>query len=45
VHHPFIVVLAAVVCAVAAGSRSFVAIAEWVADLPADAATALGLRR
>jgi predicted transposase YbfD/YdcC len=35
----------AAVCAVAAGARSFVAVAEWVADLPADAAAALGVDR
>jgi hypothetical protein len=33
------------VCAVAAGARSFVAVAEWVADLPEDAAAALGTAR
>ena len=31
-------VLTAAVCAVAAGARSFVAVAEWVADLPAEVA-------
>ena len=39
------VVLTAAVCAVAAGARSFVAIAEWVADLPAEVAAALGIDR
>jgi hypothetical protein len=35
--------LAAAVCAVAAGAQSDVAIAEWVADLPDEVAAALGL--
>ncbi len=38
-----VVVLAAAVCAVAAGAQSYVAIAEWVADLPDEVAAALGL--
>jgi hypothetical protein len=37
-------VVSAAVCAVAAGARSFVAVAEWVADLPTDLA-ALGVDR
>jgi predicted transposase YbfD/YdcC len=41
IRHPLLVVLTAVVCAVAAGARSFVAAAEWAADLPAEVATAL----
>ena len=45
VRHRLVVVLTAAVCAVAAGARSFVAVAEWVADLPAEAAVALGYRR
>jgi hypothetical protein len=32
VRHGLVTVLTAAVCAVAAGARSFVAIAEWVAD-------------
>jgi DDE family transposase len=36
-------VLSAAVCAVAAGAQSYVAIAEWVADLPEQVAAALGL--
>jgi hypothetical protein len=36
------VVLTAAVCAVAAGARSFVAVGEWVADLPVEVAAALG---
>jgi len=40
-----VVVLSAAVCAVAAGARSFVAVAEWVADLPAELAVALGTDR
>lgn len=43
VRHHLVVVLSAAVCAVAAGARSFVAIAEWVADLPAEAVGPLGL--
>jgi predicted transposase YbfD/YdcC len=43
VRHPFTPLLAAVTCAMLAGSRSFVAIAEWIADLPAAARTDLGL--
>ena len=43
VRHGLVAVLAAAVCAVAAGARSFVAIAEWVADLPAEVADALGV--
>lgn len=43
VRHPLTVVLTAAVCAVAAGARSFVAAAEWVADLPVEVATALGV--
>jgi predicted transposase YbfD/YdcC len=41
VRHELVVVLTAAVCAVAAGARSFVAVAEWVADLSVDAAAAL----
>ena len=43
IRHPLVVVLTAVVCAVAAGARSFVAAAEWVADLPAEVAAVLGV--
>jgi predicted transposase YbfD/YdcC len=42
VRHGLVVVLTTAVCAVAAGARSFVAIAEWVADLPAVVAEHLG---
>ena len=35
VRHPFAPLLAAVTCAMLAGSRTFAAIAEWIADLPA----------
>jgi hypothetical protein len=45
VRHGLVVVLTAAVCAVAAGARSFVAVAEWVADLPAETAAALGTDR
>ena len=45
VRHGLVVVLTAAICAVAAGARSFVAAAEWVADLPAEVATALGTDR
>ncbi|MGI8799288.1 MAG: ISAs1 family transposase, partial [Pseudonocardia sp.] len=41
--HPLVAVLTAAVCAVAAGARSFVATAEWVADLPAEVAAVLGV--
>lgn len=43
IRHGLVVVLTATVCAVAAGARSFVAVAEWVADLPAAVATTLGV--
>lgn len=36
-------VLTAAICAVVAGSRSYTAIAEWIADLPADVAGVLGI--
>jgi hypothetical protein len=42
VRHGLAVVLTTAVCAVAAGARSFVAIAEWVADLPTAVAEHLG---
>jgi predicted transposase YbfD/YdcC len=42
VRHGLVVVLTTAVCAVAAGARSFVAIAEWVADLPDKVAEHLG---
>jgi predicted transposase YbfD/YdcC len=45
VRHALAVVLGAAVCAVAAGARSFVAAAEWVADAPAEVAAALGTDR
>ena len=45
VRHGLVVVLTAAVCAVAAGARSFVAVAEWVADLPVGTAAALGVDR
>ena len=45
VRHGLVVVLTAAVCAVAAGARSFVAVAEWVADLPADVAATFGTDR
>jgi hypothetical protein len=43
VRHGLVVVLTATVCAVAAGARSFVAVAEWVADLPGEVAGVLGV--
>jgi hypothetical protein len=43
VRHGLVVVLTATVCAVAAGARSFVAVGEWVADLPGEVAAALGV--
>jgi predicted transposase YbfD/YdcC len=45
VRHGLVVVLTAAVCAVAAGARSFVAVAEWVADLPDELAAVLGVDR
>jgi predicted transposase YbfD/YdcC len=45
IRHGLVVVLTAAVCAVAAGARSFVAVAEWVADLPEQAAVVLGTAR
>ncbi|WP_316691160.1 transposase family protein, partial [Pseudonocardia sp. H11422] len=45
VRHGLVVVLSAAVCAVAAGARSFVAVAEWVADLPDELAAVLGVDR
>jgi predicted transposase YbfD/YdcC len=43
VRHRLTVVVTAAVCAVVAGYRSYTAIAEWVADLPDDAAGLLGI--
>jgi predicted transposase YbfD/YdcC len=43
VRHGLVTVLSVAVCAVAAGARSFVAIAEWAADLPVEVAAALGI--
>src|SRR5919112_5403652 len=43
VRHALTVVVTAAVCAVVAGYRSYTAIAEWVADVPAATATALGI--
>jgi predicted transposase YbfD/YdcC len=43
VRHRLVVVVTAAVCAVVAGYRSYTAIGEWVADLPADTATILGI--
>jgi predicted transposase YbfD/YdcC len=45
VRHGLVVVLTVAVCAVAAGARSFVAVAEWVADVPDDIADVLGTAR
>ena len=45
VRHGLVVVLTVAVCAVAAGARSFVAVAEWVADVPDEVATVLGTDR
>jgi len=42
VRYPF-AVLTIVVCAMLSGARSFAAIGEWVADLPADTRAGLGL--
>ncbi|MER6596631.1 ISAs1 family transposase [Micromonospora purpureochromogenes] len=43
VRHRLVVVVTAAVCAVVAGYRSYAAIAEWVADVPAATALALGM--
>ncbi|WP_172894136.1 ISAs1 family transposase [Micromonospora purpureochromogenes] len=43
VRHRLVTVVAAAVCAVVAGYRSYTAIGEWVADLPADTAVLLGI--
>jgi predicted transposase YbfD/YdcC len=43
IRHGLVTLLSVAVCAVAAGARSFVAIAEWAADLPVDVAAALGI--
>ncbi len=43
VRYPFAAILAVAVCAMLAGARSFVAIGEWVADLPEQARAGLGL--
>ncbi len=40
--HRLVVLLTVAVCAVAAGARSFVAVGEWVADLPGSLAEAVG---
>jgi hypothetical protein len=43
IRHQLAVVVTAAVCAVVAGYRSYTAIGEWVADLPADTAAVLGI--
>jgi predicted transposase YbfD/YdcC len=43
VRHQLVTILAVSVCAVTAGARSLVAIAEWAADLPTEVADALAL--
>jgi predicted transposase YbfD/YdcC len=43
VRHRLVTVVAAAVCAVVAGYRSYTAIGEWVADLPAQTAARLGI--
>ena len=43
IRHAAVVVVAAAICAVVAGSRSYAAIGEWVADLPGDTAAVLGI--
>jgi len=45
VRHQLVVVLAIAVCAVLAGARSYVAIAEWAHDLPAMVRNRLGIQR
>jgi DDE_Tnp_1-associated len=41
IRHELVALLSVAVCAVATGARSFVAIAEWAADLPTEVATTL----
>jgi predicted transposase YbfD/YdcC len=43
IRHRLTVVVSAAVCAVVAGNRSYTAIAEWIADVPAATALALGM--
>src|SRR3954470_7593754 len=43
VRHALVAVVGAAVCAVVAGYRSYAAIAEWVADVPAETALLLGI--
>ena len=45
VRHRLVTVLAAAVCAVLAGARSYVAIAEWAQDLPVSVRLRLGIGR
>lgn len=45
VRHQLVTILAVSICAVAAGARSLVAIAEWAADLPIEVAEVLALGR
>jgi predicted transposase YbfD/YdcC len=45
VRHRLVVILGIAVCAVLAGARSFAAIAEWAADLPASVRRGLGICR
>jgi len=45
VRHRLVTVLAAAVCAVLAGARSYVAIAEWAHDLPVSVRLRLGIGR
>jgi len=45
VRHQLVAVLGVAVCAVLAGARSYVAIAEWVHDLPAGVRQRLGIER
>jgi predicted transposase YbfD/YdcC len=44
IRHRLPVVVSAAICAVVAGYRSYTAIAEWIADLPADTAALLGIQ-
>jgi hypothetical protein len=45
VRHRLVTVLAAAVCAVLAGTRSYVRIAEWADDLPVSVRLRLGIGR
>jgi predicted transposase YbfD/YdcC len=43
VRYPFVAILTVAACATLAGARSFAAIGEWVADMPAEVRASVGL--